>query len=62
MEISGTSLVSHSVIPLPYTKVVYFTNSGGEAVELAMVMSRLHTGSFDIVSLRYVSQCSEELL
>lgn len=33
-------------------KVVYFTNSGGEANELAMMMSRLHTGAFDIVSLR----------
>ncbi|XP_064398530.1 alanine--glyoxylate aminotransferase 2, mitochondrial-like [Halichondria panicea] len=33
-------------------KVVYFTNSGGEANELAMLMARLHTGAFDIVSLR----------
>lgn len=33
-------------------QVVYFTNSGGEANELAMLMARLYTGSFDIVTLR----------
>ncbi len=36
-------------------QVVYFTNSGGEANELAMMMSRLHTGAFDIVTLRSVN-------
>ena len=33
-------------------QVVYFTNSGGEANELAMLMARVHTGAFDIVTLR----------
>ncbi|XP_070575639.1 alanine--glyoxylate aminotransferase 2, mitochondrial-like [Ptychodera flava] len=33
-------------------KVVYFVNSGSEANDLAMLMARLHTGCFDIVSLR----------
>ncbi|XP_010543167.1 PREDICTED: alanine--glyoxylate aminotransferase 2 homolog 3, mitochondrial [Tarenaya hassleriana] len=35
-----------------HLKVVYFTNSGTEANELAMMMARLYTGSHDIVSLR----------
>lgn len=33
-------------------KVVFFTNSGTEANELAILMSRLYTGSHDIISLR----------
>ncbi|XP_059668115.1 alanine--glyoxylate aminotransferase 2 homolog 2, mitochondrial-like [Cornus florida] len=33
-------------------KVVFFTNSGTEANELAMMMARLYTGSHDIISLR----------
>ncbi|KAL5467522.1 hypothetical protein EMCRGX_G031766 [Ephydatia muelleri] len=33
-------------------KVVYLTNSGGEANDLAMVMARLYTGSYDIISLK----------
>jgi len=32
--------------------VCYFTNSGSEANELAMLMARLHTGNFDIIALR----------
>ncbi|CAH1778693.1 unnamed protein product, partial [Owenia fusiformis] len=32
--------------------VVYFVNSGSEANDLAMLMSRLHTGCFDVFSLR----------
>lgn len=32
--------------------VSYFTNSGSEANELAMLMSRLFTGNFDIIALR----------
>jgi 4-aminobutyrate aminotransferase-like enzyme len=35
-----------------YTQVVFFTNSGTEANELAILMSRLYTGSHDIISLR----------
>ena len=33
---------------------MYFTNSGGEANELAMMMARVHTGAFDIITLRYI--------
>ncbi|GKV02221.1 hypothetical protein SLEP1_g14680 [Rubroshorea leprosula] len=33
-------------------KVVFFTNSGTEANELAMMMTRLYSGSNDIISLR----------
>ncbi|KAE8636524.1 hypothetical protein XENTR_v10003029 [Xenopus tropicalis] len=33
-------------------KVVYFTNSGTEANELAMQMARVYTGNCDIISLR----------
>ncbi|XP_024386158.1 alanine--glyoxylate aminotransferase 2 homolog 1, mitochondrial [Physcomitrium patens] len=33
-------------------KVVYFVNSGSEANDMAMMMARLYTGTFDIVSLR----------
>jgi alanine-glyoxylate transaminase/(R)-3-amino-2-methylpropionate-pyruvate transaminase len=33
-------------------KVCYFTSSGSEANELAMLMARLHTGNFDLIALR----------
>jgi alanine-glyoxylate transaminase / (R)-3-amino-2-methylpropionate-pyruvate transaminase len=33
-------------------EVSYFTNSGSEANDLAATMARLHTGQFDIISLR----------
>ncbi len=33
-------------------EVSYFTNSGTEANELAVLMARLHTGNHDIISLR----------
>ncbi|KAM9450639.1 alanine--glyoxylate aminotransferase 2, mitochondrial isoform 1-T2 [Clarias gariepinus] len=42
-------LVSHLPEPL---KVVYLTNSGSEANDLALLMARLHTGNFDAVTLR----------
>ncbi|XP_061782984.1 alanine--glyoxylate aminotransferase 2, mitochondrial isoform X4 [Nerophis lumbriciformis] len=42
-------LASHLPDPL---KVVYLTNSGSEANDLAMLMARLHTGNFDIITLR----------
>ncbi len=32
--------------------VCYFTNSGSEANDLAMLMARAHTGAFDVVALR----------
>ncbi|XP_036386020.1 alanine--glyoxylate aminotransferase 2, mitochondrial [Megalops cyprinoides] len=41
-------LAAHLPDPL---KVVYFTNSGSEANDLAMLMARLHTGNFDILTL-----------
>lgn len=33
-------------------KVVYFVNSGSEANDMAMLLARLYTGSFDIIALR----------
>uniref|UniRef100_A0A673YMK2 Alanine--glyoxylate aminotransferase 2, mitochondrial n=1 Tax=Salmo trutta TaxID=8032 RepID=A0A673YMK2_SALTR len=33
-------------------KVIYLTNSGSEANDLAMLMARLHTGNFDVITLR----------
>uniref|UniRef100_A0A667ZA33 Alanine--glyoxylate aminotransferase 2, mitochondrial n=1 Tax=Myripristis murdjan TaxID=586833 RepID=A0A667ZA33_9TELE len=33
-------------------KVVYLTNSGSEANDLAMLMARLHTGNYDIITFR----------
>ncbi|KAM9330144.1 alanine--glyoxylate aminotransferase 2, mitochondrial [Gastrophryne carolinensis] len=33
-------------------KVLFLTNSGSEANDLAFYMARLHTGNFDIISLR----------
>ncbi|XP_040052838.2 alanine--glyoxylate aminotransferase 2, mitochondrial-like [Gasterosteus aculeatus] len=33
-------------------KVIYLTNSGSEANDLAMLMARLHTGNFDIITFR----------
>uniref|UniRef100_I3JLI4 Alanine--glyoxylate aminotransferase 2, mitochondrial n=1 Tax=Oreochromis niloticus TaxID=8128 RepID=I3JLI4_ORENI len=42
-------LASHFPDPL---KVIYLTNSGSEANDLAILMARLHTGNYDIISLR----------
>uniref|UniRef100_A0A8C9Y671 Alanine--glyoxylate aminotransferase 2, mitochondrial n=1 Tax=Sander lucioperca TaxID=283035 RepID=A0A8C9Y671_SANLU len=42
-------LASYSPDPL---KVVYLTNSGSEANDLAMLMARLYTGNFDIITFR----------
>lgn len=42
-------LASHLPDPL---KVVYLTNSGSEANDLAMLMARLYTGNFDIITFR----------
>ena len=33
-------------------KVVYLVNSGSEATELALLMSRLYTGNHDVISLK----------
>ncbi|XP_053304107.1 alanine--glyoxylate aminotransferase 2, mitochondrial [Spea bombifrons] len=33
-------------------KVLYLTNSGSEANDLALMMARIHTGNFDIIGLR----------
>ncbi|XP_071322147.1 alanine--glyoxylate aminotransferase 2, mitochondrial-like [Trachinotus anak] len=38
-----------SYLPDPL-KVVYLTNSGSEANDLAMLMARLHTGNYDIIT------------
>ena len=36
-------------------KVVYFVNSGSEANDLALLMARMYTGRYDILSMRRVS-------
>ncbi|XP_069819160.1 alanine--glyoxylate aminotransferase 2, mitochondrial isoform X2 [Dendropsophus ebraccatus] len=33
-------------------KVLYLTNSGSEANDLALYMARIHTGNYDVISLR----------
>lgn len=58
----ATSIYLHPSFPLLAKKlaskmpkgldVTYFTNSGSEANDLAMLMSRLHTGNSDIIALR----------
>uniref|UniRef100_A0AAQ5ZP98 Alanine--glyoxylate aminotransferase 2, mitochondrial n=1 Tax=Amphiprion ocellaris TaxID=80972 RepID=A0AAQ5ZP98_AMPOC len=40
-----------SYLPDPL-KVIYLTNSGSEANDLAMLMARLHTGNFDTITFR----------
>ena len=42
-------LVSKFPDPL---KVVYFVNSGAEAIDMALLLARLHTGNNDILALR----------
>ncbi|XP_033503411.1 alanine--glyoxylate aminotransferase 2, mitochondrial-like [Epinephelus lanceolatus] len=42
-------LASHLPEPL---KVIYLTNSGSEANDLAILMARLYTGNFDIITFR----------
>lgn len=40
------------LIPSVLPQVVYLTNSGSEANDLAMFMARVHTRNFDIICLR----------
>ncbi|XP_076613850.1 alanine--glyoxylate aminotransferase 2, mitochondrial-like [Chaetodon auriga] len=40
-----------STLPDPL-KVIYLTNSGSEANDLAMLLARLYTGNYDIITLR----------
>ena len=46
------SVLCVCVVCVCVLQVTFFTNSGSEANELAVLMARLHTGRFDIVSLR----------
>jgi alanine-glyoxylate transaminase / (R)-3-amino-2-methylpropionate-pyruvate transaminase len=58
----GTTIYLHPNFPLLAKKlaskmpkgldVTYFTNSGGEADELAILMARLYTGNQDIIAVR----------
>lgn len=42
-----------STLPAPLSEgVVYFTNSGSEANDLAILMARAYTGHFDVIALR----------
>ena len=58
----ATSIYLHPSFPLLARKlaakmpkgldVTYFTNSGSEANDLAIIMARLHTGNADVIALR----------
>ena len=41
-----------ATMPAGHDWVVHFTNSGAEAIDLALVMARAHTGAIDMLSLR----------
>ena len=41
-----------AVMPKGHDWVVHLTNSGAEAIDLAMTMARTHTGSLDLLALR----------
>lgn len=41
-----------ATMPAGHDWVVHFTNSGAEAIDLALVMARAYTGNIDILSLR----------
>jgi alanine-glyoxylate transaminase/(R)-3-amino-2-methylpropionate-pyruvate transaminase len=41
-----------ATMPKGHEWVVHFTNSGSEAIDLAMVMARTYTGNLDILALR----------
>lgn len=41
-----------ATMPKGYDWVVHFTNSGAEAIDLAMVMARTYTGNLDLLALR----------
>lgn len=38
--------------PRPCAQCVYFVNSGSEANDLAMIMARMHTRNWDLITLR----------
>lgn len=39
-------------LPVGHDWVVHFVNSGAEAIDLAVMMARLHTGNFEVLTLR----------
>lgn len=41
-----------ATMPAGHDWVVHFTNSGTEAIDLALMMARAHTGNHDIIALR----------
>jgi alanine-glyoxylate transaminase/(R)-3-amino-2-methylpropionate-pyruvate transaminase len=41
-----------ATMPAGHEWVVHFTNSGAEAIDLALLMARAHTGAIDMISLR----------
>lgn len=41
-----------ATMPKGHNWVVHFTNSGTEAIDLAMMMARVHTGNHDLIALR----------
>lgn len=42
-------MYNNQLFPL---QVIYLTNSGSEANDLAMLMARVHTGNYDIITFR----------
>ena len=43
-----------AALSLPPLQVAYFTNSGSEANDLAILMARIYTGNWDVIGLRFV--------
>ena len=41
-----------ATLPAGHEWVVHFTNSGAEAIDLALLLARVHTGAIDMLSLR----------
>ena len=42
-----------ATMPAGHDWVVHFVNSGAEAIDLAVLVARLHTGNFDLLTLRH---------
>ena len=53
-EIVQNSMEVCAALSLPPLQVAYFTNSGSEANDLAILMARIYTGNWDVIGLRFV--------
>lgn len=45
-------------LSIRHFQTVYFVNSGSEANDLAMLMARMYTGRYDVISFRCASHKS----